>query len=192
MRKLNDLIKRARLAKVHALVISHLKKQMPMIGKDSKKKEMIKKLDQIFATLETEHKIPKADFPPVDTMREQLEKWDFTKFHHLDIKMLQKIDKMLEVDIPKLMSLIPHEEREKQSDGKAAVTGGVFTKVLFYKSFLMVILLSRSCYLEELVSMKVLVRLAGSWQETSRSMMRSSTVWRYSQARWWPGLPSRR
>ena len=39
LRKLNDLIKRARLAKVHAYIISELKEEMPsMFGKDSKKK----------------------------------------------------------------------------------------------------------------------------------------------------------
>ena len=129
MRKLNDLIKRARMAKVHALIMNHLKKNMPMIGKDSKKKEMIRKLDQIFTTLETENKIPKADFPPVEAMRKKLESYDFTKFKALDVKMLQKIDKMLETDIPKLMSLIPHEDRENRVDGKTAVTGGVFSRV---------------------------------------------------------------
>ena len=42
LRKLNDLIKRARLAKVHALIISELKESMPsMFGKDSKRKDLI-------------------------------------------------------------------------------------------------------------------------------------------------------
>ncbi|CAF4436526.1 unnamed protein product, partial [Rotaria magnacalcarata] len=42
LRKLNDLIKRARLARVHALIISELKEQMPSVfGKDSKRKELI-------------------------------------------------------------------------------------------------------------------------------------------------------
>lgn len=46
LRKLNDLIKRARLAKVHAFIISSLKKDMPSVfGKEGKKKELIKNLD---------------------------------------------------------------------------------------------------------------------------------------------------
>jgi hypothetical protein len=36
IRKINDLIKRARAAKVHALLISHLKAQMPMFWKEAK------------------------------------------------------------------------------------------------------------------------------------------------------------
>ena len=61
---MNDLIKRARLAKVlfinnqssnrklfikaHALIISRLKAEMPsMFGKDAKKKELIKNLESM-------------------------------------------------------------------------------------------------------------------------------------------------
>ena len=53
LRKLNDLIKRARLAKVHAYIISGLRKDMPsMFGKDSKKKELIKNLDNLYAQVQ--------------------------------------------------------------------------------------------------------------------------------------------
>lgn len=38
MRKLNDFIKRARLAKGHAHIIAELKKEMPMFGKETKKR----------------------------------------------------------------------------------------------------------------------------------------------------------
>lgn len=48
LRKLNDLIKRARLAKVHALIISHLAKNMPMFGKDKAKVKMMANLPEIF------------------------------------------------------------------------------------------------------------------------------------------------
>lgn len=49
LRKLNDLIKRARLAKVHAYIIGELQRQMPTIfGKTNKKKDLIKNLDQIY------------------------------------------------------------------------------------------------------------------------------------------------
>ena len=75
-----------------------------------------------------EHKIPKEDFPDINIMRKHLERFDFSKFNSLDNKMLEKLDKMLSEDIPRLMSLIPHEEREKTLDGKSQVVGGVFTK----------------------------------------------------------------
>merc|ERR1719277_1994794 len=49
VRKLNDLIKRARLAKVHAYLIDHLRKKMPaMMGKDKKQRELIAGLTDVY------------------------------------------------------------------------------------------------------------------------------------------------
>ena len=36
------------LLQVHALLISHLKSQIPLVGKDRKKAELIKHLDEVF------------------------------------------------------------------------------------------------------------------------------------------------
>jgi hypothetical protein len=58
LRKLNDLIKRSRSAKVHAYIISELQNEMPsMFGKDSKKKELIKNLDKIYEKIQREHNV---------------------------------------------------------------------------------------------------------------------------------------
>ena len=63
LRKLNDLIKRARLAKVHAYIIAELRKQMPsMIGKEKKKKELIQNLDKIFEQLQVSHTTFRLNF----------------------------------------------------------------------------------------------------------------------------------
>jgi len=111
LRKLNDLIKRARLAKVHAYIISGLRKEMPsMFGKDAKKKELIKNLDTLYGQIQREHQISPGDFPDLKNMQERLQHHDFTKFRTLDTRLLQKVDKMLAEDIAKLMTLIPNEE----------------------------------------------------------------------------------
>ena len=128
IRRLNDLIKRARLAKVHAYIISYLKDKMPLIGKEGKKKDLLKKLEKVYESLEAQYKIPKADFPPIDFMREELEKADFSKFRSADHKMIEKVDKMLSNDIPQLMAMIPHEDRDAKDLGTSQVTGGVFSK----------------------------------------------------------------
>jgi len=126
VRRLNDLIKRARLAKVHALILSHLKSKMPMMGKEAKKKEMLKKLQNTYDALQSQHSIPACDFPPIEEMREKLEKYDFSKFNSEDRKMMERLDKMMANDIPRLMNLIPHEDRELKEDGRTQVTGGAF------------------------------------------------------------------
>ncbi|KYN39752.1 EH domain-containing protein 1, partial [Trachymyrmex septentrionalis] len=127
LRKLNDLIKRARLAKVHAYIISALRKDMPsMFGKDTKKKELIKNLGQTYDQIQREQKISPGDFPDLKKMQESLAHHDFNKFNPLKPKLLEVVDKMLAEDIAKLMAMIPHEEVTTVSE---TLTGGAFEGV---------------------------------------------------------------
>merc|ERR550539_2035715 len=49
VRKLNDLIKRARLAKVHAVLLDTLKKKMPsMFGKNKEQQKLLANITQIY------------------------------------------------------------------------------------------------------------------------------------------------
>ena len=129
VRKLNDLIKRAKAVKVHVTILGHLKAQMPVIGKDSKKKELIKHLDDVFKTIQSEYNIPAADFPDTQVMAEALKKQDFTKFPTYDKSLIEKVDKMLSDDLARLMQMIPAEESDKTAKGQGVITGGVFNKV---------------------------------------------------------------
>uniref|UniRef100_A0A9I3AJT2 Endocytosis/signaling protein ehd1 n=1 Tax=Anopheles coluzzii TaxID=1518534 RepID=A0A9I3AJT2_ANOCL len=117
LRKLNDLIKRARLAKVHAYLISELRKEMPQIfGKDSKKKELIKNLGTIYDRVCREHQVSIGDLPDIKKMQEVLANQDFTKFHSLKMPLIEVVDRMLAVDIARLMSMIPQEEMQLVSE----------------------------------------------------------------------------
>ncbi|XP_046995485.1 EH domain-containing protein 3-like [Schistocerca americana] len=112
LRKLNDLIKRARLAIVHAYIISELKKEMPPVfGKDSKKKDLIKNLNQIYERLQREHQISPGDFPDIKRMQENLAHQDFSKFQSLKHNLIDNVNKMLAQDISRLMAMIPQEEQ---------------------------------------------------------------------------------
>ncbi|XP_076357366.1 EH domain-containing protein 3-like [Tachypleus tridentatus] len=128
LRKLNDLIKRARLAKVHAYVIGILRRDMPSVfGKESKKKELIKNLSNVYAEIQRDQQIPPGDFPNLKEMQEKLTDYDFTKFHHIKLKLIETVDRMLAEDISRLMSMIPHEQIESTSNGN--VIGGAFEGV---------------------------------------------------------------
>ncbi|XP_013406319.1 EH domain-containing protein 1-like [Lingula anatina] len=110
---------------VHSYIISELRKQMPsMFGKDSKKKELIKNLDQIYNGIQREYQISPGDFPDINRMREQLEHHDFTKFHSFKPKLVENVDNMLANDIARLMQMIPHEEAEMAE--QPSVQGGAF------------------------------------------------------------------
>jgi len=111
VRKINELVKRARKAKAHAYVLSYLKEQMPaMFGKQKKQEEMIEGLRNIFITVHQRWQLPVGDFPDITKFREALKAQpDFTKFAKLNEKMIQQMDEVLANDIPKLMQQFPHE-----------------------------------------------------------------------------------
>ncbi|KAM8954034.1 EH domain-containing protein 2 [Pelodytes ibericus] len=123
LRKLNDLVKRARLVRVHAHIISYLKKEMPVFRKDNKKKQLINMLPVIFAKIQLEHHISPGDFPDCDKMQKQLMIHDFKKFHSLKPQMIEALDEMLTVDIAKLMPLLRQEDVETADN---VVQGGAF------------------------------------------------------------------
>ncbi|XP_028665818.1 EH domain-containing protein 1 [Erpetoichthys calabaricus] len=124
LRKLNDLIKRARLAKVHAHIISSLKKEMPNVfGKDNKKKELINNLQEIYHKIEKEQQISPGDFPNIKKMQELLAGQDFTKFQPLKPKLMDTVDDMLKSDIAHLMTMVRQEEAAMPSQ---SVKGGAF------------------------------------------------------------------
>ncbi|MBZ3870789.1 EH domain-containing protein 3 [Sciurus carolinensis] len=128
LRKLNDLIKRARLAKVHAYIISSLKKEMPSVfGKDNKKKELVNNLAEIYGRIEREHQISPGDFPNLKRMQDQLQAQDFSKFQPLKSKLLEVVDDMLANDIAQLMVLVRQEETQRPVQ---MVKGGAFEGTL--------------------------------------------------------------
>ncbi|XP_038641983.1 EH domain-containing protein 2-like [Scyliorhinus canicula] len=124
LRKLNDLVKRARLVRVHAYIMSYLKKEMPSVfRKETKKKQLIARLGEIFRNIQLEHHISPGDFPECEKMQEQLRVHDFTKFPALKPKMMEELDHMLTFDVAKLMPLVRQEEKEMPEQ---MVHGGAF------------------------------------------------------------------
>uniref|UniRef100_A0A8C6U0Q0 EH domain containing 4 n=1 Tax=Neogobius melanostomus TaxID=47308 RepID=A0A8C6U0Q0_9GOBI len=100
LRKLNDLIKRARLAKVQAYIISYLKKEMPtLFGREKKKEELILRLPEIYAILQREHHISPGDFPNV------------AKIHHIHFEFVTVVTSLaLACSISALLTLaLPQE-----------------------------------------------------------------------------------
>ena len=81
MRKLNDFIKRARMAKIHAYIISTLREDMPkLFGKGRKKKELIKNLPQLLKRIQEENMVSTSDMPELTDLQEKLGQADFKKF----------------------------------------------------------------------------------------------------------------
>ncbi|XP_042489630.1 EH domain-containing protein 1-like isoform X1 [Macadamia integrifolia] len=103
-RRINEFVKRARSAKIHAYIISHLKKEMPaMMGKTKAQQKLIDHLEDEFGKIQREFHLPAGDFPNVEEFREVLRGYNFDKFEKLKSKMIQAVDNMLAYDIPDLL-----------------------------------------------------------------------------------------
>ncbi|KAK1296236.1 hypothetical protein QJS10_CPB15g01491 [Acorus calamus] len=103
-RRINEFVKRARAAKIHAYIISHLRKEMPaMMGKAKTQQRLIDNLEDEFAKVQREFHLPMGDFPNVDHFKEVLSGYSIDKFEKLKPKLIQSVDDMLGYDIPELL-----------------------------------------------------------------------------------------
>ncbi|XP_057977798.1 EH domain-containing protein 1 isoform X2 [Malania oleifera] len=103
-RRINEFVKRARAAKIHAYIISHLKKEMPaMMGKAKTQQRLIDNLADEFTKVQKEFHLPAGDFPNVEHFKETLGGYNIDKFEKLKPKMIQTVDDMLGYDIPELL-----------------------------------------------------------------------------------------
>lgn len=105
VRRINELVKRARSVKVHAYIIHYLRKQMPyVLGKADKQQRLLARLDQEFLACARRYNLPLGDFPPVEQYRRLLaEVRDLSDFKKLDKGLVSEMDRVLTHDIPMLL-----------------------------------------------------------------------------------------
>uniref|UniRef100_A0A0D9VCE4 Dynamin-type G domain-containing protein n=1 Tax=Leersia perrieri TaxID=77586 RepID=A0A0D9VCE4_9ORYZ len=103
-RRVNEFVKRARAAKIHAYIIGHLKKEMPaMMGKAKAQQRLIDNLGDEFAKVQREYHLPAGDFPDVEHFKQVLGGYNIDKFEKMKPKLVQAVDDMLAYDIPELL-----------------------------------------------------------------------------------------
>lgn len=123
VRKLNDLVKRARLVRVHAYIINSLKEEMPLVFcREKKKRDLIYDLPIIYSRIQQRYQISPGDFPDCAKMQERLMSHDF-KFKAFKPKLLAELDELLNTDTAKLMPLLHQEE---ETADRLLVQGGPF------------------------------------------------------------------
>jgi len=118
VRKINELVKRARLAKVNAHLISYLKSQMPSFsGHAKKQQELIKDLPKVFRTVQRTAVLPVGDFPTdLNSFGSKLRELNFTKFSKIKQKQLDLVEQLLAVDIPRLMEQLPRQLYDRSNE----------------------------------------------------------------------------
>jgi len=111
VRKVNEIVKRTRLLRSHALILSHLKNKMPAIfGKESKQKELIDNLEAEFVEIQRIYKIPQGDFPNADKYKERLRDKNFSNFPKYSERLFNMLEEILSRDLPMLMNMVLPEK----------------------------------------------------------------------------------
>lgn len=110
IRKINELVKRARMAKVHTYIIAHLRNQFGWFGKEKTQEKLLHGLLTEFKKVQQKHNLPMGDFPHVARFRETLTRFQINKFPKLPEKMMEEMEQVLSVDIPRLMKQLPGQD----------------------------------------------------------------------------------
>jgi len=119
LRKLNDVIKRARLAKVHAYILDYLRKNLgkgarcsALCGRQAQQKALIANLEARYKDIADQYEVSLGDFPDPHVLQAKLQKMDFTKFPRINKRMMDNLEHMLNVDMPKLFELTSRESTQ--------------------------------------------------------------------------------
>eukprot|EP00457_Paulinella_chromatophora_P002654 gb/GEZN01002659.1/.p1 GENE.gb/GEZN01002659.1/~~gb/GEZN01002659.1/.p1 ORF type:complete len:594 (-),score=89.74 gb/GEZN01002659.1/:568-2349(-) len=125
VRKVNDLVKRARVLKVHVLIIDHLRAQFgfSLFTNNKKKQEqLLAGLLEQFKEIQAKHNLPMGDFPHVGKFREKLRGFAINKFPKLEEKTLAQLDEVIKRDIPRLMQMLPKGDEKSDMAGQPVPT----------------------------------------------------------------------
>lgn len=111
VRKINELVKRIRTAKVHAYIVGHLKEQMPMMmGHAKKQAQLIQDLPAQFRSIVKKYNLAPGDFPDLPDYQAKLREQDFSKFSSFKQKLVDEAEAVMTQDIPRLMEALPRAQ----------------------------------------------------------------------------------
>lgn len=119
VRKINEIVKRARLAKVHALLVTKLRDEMPLMwGHKKKQDKLATNLEQIYVRVQKAHSLALGDFPTPERFRQGLSAFDLSDFPALSKRMLTVAEGALARDIPRLLVSIGESADEQDAVGE--------------------------------------------------------------------------
>jgi len=113
---------------VHVHLLSYLKDQMPaMMGKEKKQAELIRNMGDCFRNVQRQYNLPTGDFPEIEKFKAKCADLmggfqGLPKLNKRNQKLLDKIDTVLGVEIPRLMESLPRTLSEESQARPEAAT----------------------------------------------------------------------
>lgn len=112
-RKVNAMVKRIRMVKVHICILGYLSQQMPRLyGRQHVRQSLLKNLKQVFVNVRQKYKLSAGDMPDVKEFRKTLEQFeDFAVFPVPTKAMLDELDHLIRDEIPSIIKQSPGNKR---------------------------------------------------------------------------------
>jgi GTPase SAR1 family protein len=127
IRKINELVMRTRVVKVHAHIIGHLYDKTPSyFGRTKTQNALLADLPNHFNQVRKQYGFPSGDFPDLERFRDKLEGFEnwHESFRTLDEEWMERMDDALSHSFPKLMKQLPsflgHEDGATRATGDAS------------------------------------------------------------------------
>ena len=113
-RKVNEVVKRIRLIRVHLCILGHLRQKIPrFFGYNRVRRGLLSDLEQVFETVRNQYNLSEGDMPDVHDFRERLATFeDFRVFPLLDSRDLDCVEDILTTALPKVMCTTNPENAE--------------------------------------------------------------------------------
>jgi len=116
-RKVNEFVKRCRQLKVHLLIIRHLWNQFGMFSKDSTQTTLLNNIVEHFKAVQKTHNVPSGDFPNPNKFAEKMKQRKIYQYPKLDDKLMANLERVINKEVPKLMTMIPTASAVGNDDG---------------------------------------------------------------------------
>ncbi|VDK53665.1 unnamed protein product [Anisakis simplex] len=112
VRKLNDVIKRAKRLKIHALIMEQLVKKM-WIRSDKEIKRVVTSdnLEKIYADFKYRLRLADSDLPDIPPFIEKAKLSYAKAWNKVDEEMMQRLDQFINDDIPKMVSAVQSKDK---------------------------------------------------------------------------------
>lgn len=104
VRKINEMIKRAKQIRVHAIILGQLRFQMPSLwGKASKQNKMIANMKEEMFKIQQEFQFPICDLPDPGHYQDILRNMDISALPKASTKYTDMLNETITADLPRLL-----------------------------------------------------------------------------------------